>query len=74
MRQPFVVVKECTIEQARQQGFTGTPERWEEIKRGYAQDMVRHHGLGTSVDFTNILFDGIGMQDSDGNWHHFPKQ
>jgi hypothetical protein len=70
---PYTVTKECSIEQARKQGFTGTPERWEEIKSKYAQDLVRSQGFGVKVDFTNILLGSRDMQDGDGDWHHFPE-
>lgn len=69
----FRTEKECSIEQARKQGFSGTPEKWEQIKRKYAEDMVTKHGLGCGVDFTNILLGSRDMQDGDGDWHHFPE-
>lgn len=62
-------VKECTFEKAVRQGFGGTPERWEEIKENYRQAMIHNHGEGVEIDYNDILFDGQGMQDADGDWH-----
>jgi hypothetical protein len=63
------IVKDCDFNAAVKKGFSGTSERWEEIKVTYAVGLLIRHGLGVEVDFTNILFDGQGMQDTEGDWH-----
>lgn len=67
----FTIVKDCTFEQAVRQKFSGTPERWEEIKRQYVETLLEKNGEGIEVDFTNILVGSRDMQDGDGDWHSF---
>ena len=67
----FTIVKDCTFEQAVRQGYGGTPERWEEIKRKYVEDVLEKNGEGIEIDFTNILRGPGDMQDGDGEWHSF---
>lgn len=69
----FTIAKDCTFERAVTQGFGGTPERWEEIKREYVERVLEKNGEGVQIDYTNILLGSRDMQDGDGDWHHFPE-
>lgn len=62
-------IVDCGYAVAFSQGFRGTSQQWEEVKRNYIEDLGKNVPITYVIDCNNILFDGQGIQDADGKWH-----
>lgn len=67
--QPKHQVIDCSYVNAMRQGFKGTAAHWIMVKENYVESLSKTLPIDQSIDCNNILFDGQGMQDADGNWH-----